>query len=120
MDDKNQPLNQLNNQPKDNEQADVSSSAPVEMEPATQGAPMSSQPPAQTPATPTPTPPMPSMSQPEPSMPPTMPESTPVPTPPQQMLEAPKKKNGMFIAAIAVALVVVLALIGMVVYNALY
>jgi len=41
--------------------------------------------------------------------------------PPQPgLLEAPKKKNGMLMTLVVVALVVVLAVVGFVVYQAMY
>ncbi|HEY5695807.1 MAG TPA: hypothetical protein VIQ80_03155 [Candidatus Saccharimonadales bacterium] len=106
MDDQKQPNNQLTNQPK-TEQPDVSSSAPVEMEPSTdtsgQPTPPASQPSAM------PTPPM----APEP---PTMPVTPPTePTAP--MGTEPKRKNSMVIVLIAVVLIVVLALVGLLVYQ---
>jgi uncharacterized protein HemX len=125
MDDQNQANNQFgNNQPKKDEPADVTTSAPVEMEPSTSG-PM---PPV---APPTPGQPSASPSQPTqaPSMPqapvspgmPAQPEEKKLEMPPQPaLLEAPQKKSGMFIALIAVVLVIALALLGFFVYQAMY
>ena len=118
MDDKNQPMNQLNNLPKDDE-TNVSSSAPVEMEPSTQGVPIVSTPTQPTPVSPTPAPTV-EQPQPTPMQQPAVPEPALPAGPTPQLLEAPKKKNGMLIVAIVVVLVVVLAVVGMVVYNALY
>lgn len=120
MDDQNQPNSQLNDQPKKDEQ-DVTSSAPVEMEPETQ----SSTPPVSQTSSNTSS--MPPMDKPDmPSMPQqsTMPTSTPTPLPapekPEGLLEAPKKKNSMYIALIAVALVIALGFLGYMVYKTLY
>lgn len=126
MDDQNQANNQLGNQPKKEQPADVTSSAPVEVEPATDSSAM---PPA-SPVSPSPTSPQPSnqpspVTPPQPSQVPNAPVAQPegeklLEMPPQPgLLEAPKKKNGMFVALIAVALVVVLALIGFFVYQAM-
>lgn len=124
MDDQNQANNQFGNQPKKEQPADVTSSAPVEVEPATDGsamppvspAPVSSQPPSQ----PSPvTPPQP--SQVPTSTPPARPEDEKMlEMPPQPgLLEAPKKNNSMVVVLIAVALVVVFALVGFFVYQAM-
>jgi hypothetical protein len=119
MDDQNQPNSQLNNQPKKDEQ-DVSSSAPVEMEPETQ----SSMPPvSKTPgSTSSGMPPMDEGS--DMPQPPVTPVSTPTPLltqeKPEGLLEAPKKKNGMYVALIAVVLVIALGFLGYMVYKTLY
>jgi hypothetical protein len=106
MDDQNQANNQLGNQPK-KDPADVSSSAPVEMEPATNRPPMGQ------PAAPAPTPPV--------EQPMQAPVEPKLDMPPQpQLLEAPKKKSAMLIVVVVVALVVALGLLGAVVYSALY
>jgi hypothetical protein len=127
MDDQNQANNQFgSNQPKKEEPADVTTSAPVETEPSTNGpmppvTPSSvpsqapSQPTAQTPPTPS-VPPAPvSLDM------PAQPEEKKLEMPPQPgLLEAPKKKSGMFIALIAVVLIIALALLGFFVYQAMY
>ena len=127
MDDQNQPNNQFGNQPKKEEQADVTSSAPVEAEPSTSSplppaAPAGPAAPGQAPVQ--------TANQPAPSVPqapvapgmPTQPEEEKkLEMPPQPgLLEAPKKKSGMLMALIVVALVVVLAVVGFVVYKAMY
>jgi hypothetical protein len=127
MDNQNQANNQFGNQPKKDEPtADVSSSAPVEMEPATDNSamppsptPMSGSTPVATPAQP---PVQPVSSSPQPAAMPTQPEEEKKleAGPQPQLLEAPKKKNPMLIAGIAIVLIIALAFLGMVVYNALY
>jgi hypothetical protein len=124
MDDQNQPNNQFGSaQPKKEEPADTTSSAPVEAEPSTSGAvPPTAPTVAQTPSQPPQATPAPSMSQ-TPVSPqvPVQPEEKKLEMPPQPgLLEAPKKKSGMFITLIAVVLVIALALLGLVVYQALY
>lgn len=112
MDDQKQPFNQLNNQPKDDQDVDISSSAPVEMEPATKSSP-SMGPMSQPSQSPSATP-----------QPPTMPEQPEASMAPMQdadhLLEAPHKKSGLLIATVVVVLVIALALMGTVVYQALY
>lgn len=114
MDDQKQPNNQPMNQPKEM-QGDASSSAPVEMEPATQNGMPTQQTPPVAPTAPSTPPVMP------PESPLMTPEQTqsPVTPPMASMSEAPKKKNGMMITLIAVVLVVALALVGLVVYQAM-
>jgi len=122
MDNQNQANNQFGNQPKKDEPtADVTSSSPVEVEPATDNTAMPTPPPVSTPSPVQPT-----------ATPPTAPvQPVGMPTQPEEekklemgtqpeLLEAPKKKNPMLIAGIAVVLVIALAFLGMVVYNALY
>lgn len=119
MDDQNQPNSQLNNQPKKDQQ-DVSSSAPVEMEPETQSSmPPASQTPSNTSGMP------PTDEEPDMSQPPVAPVPTPTtpllaPEKPEGLLEAPKKKNGMYVALIAVVLVIALGFLGYMVYKTLY
>jgi|GEM_PF-1788271 len=122
MDDQNQPNSQLNDLPKKDEQ-DVTSSAPVEMEPETQ----SSTPPVSQASGSIPS--MPSADKPEmPSTPlqSTVPASTPTLTPlpapekPEGLLEAPKKKNSMYIVLIVAVLVIALGFLGYMVYKTLY
>ena len=105
MDDQNQPNNQFGNQPKKEEQADVTSSAP-------------GQAPVQTANQPAPSVPQAPVA---PGMPTQPEEEKKLEMPPQPgLLEAPKKKSGMLMALIVVALVVVLAVVGFVVYKAMY
>lgn len=111
MDDQDQPNSQFNNQPK-KDQTDVSSSAPVEMEPETQSS-MPTMPP--TPSTSG----MPSMNEPA-SQQPVTPTPLPAPEKPEGLLEAPKKKNGMYVALIVVVLVIALGFLGYMVYKTLY
>jgi len=130
MDDQNQANNQFGNQPKKPD-ADVTSSAPVEAEPATDSTatptpPVSTPPtPAQPPVTPTPQVSQPTPTSTQPSGMPTAPTTPPeeekmLEMPPQpELLEAPKKKNGMLVAGITAVLVVVLAVGGYVVYMAM-
>lgn len=112
MDDQNQPNSQLNNQPK-KEQTDVSSSAPVEMEPETQNS-MPTTPP--TPATPNTQP----MNEPVMGQEPETPTPLPAPEKPEGLLEAPKKKNTMYMVLIVVVLVIALGFLGYMVYKTLY
>jgi hypothetical protein len=124
MDDQNQANNQFPKKP----EADVTSSAPVEAEPATDSS-ATPMPPVSAPQTPAqPSAPAPGVSQPSPVQPqpsamPTAPleEEKKLEMPPQPgLLEAPKKNNSMLIVGIAVVLVIVLAVAGYFVYKAMY
>ena len=127
MDDQNQANNQFGNQPKKPD-ADVTTSAPVEAEPATDSSatPMPSAAPAapQTPqSTPTTSLPVsqPAPTTPQPSVMPTIPneEEKKLEMPPlPELLEAPKKNN-MIMMLVVAALVVVLVVVGVVVYMAM-
>jgi uncharacterized protein HemX len=126
MDDQNKANNQFGEQPKKEQPADTSSAAPVEVEPATDTSAMPTPTPAPTTATPPVNPvssaPVPPTDQPQPvTMPTPLEEEKKLEMPPQpELLEAPKKKNGMFIAVIAIVLVIALAFLGWVVYKAMY
>ncbi len=129
MDDQNQPMNQPNDPMK---KSDVTSSAPVEMEPETGvDAPSPTVQTAGTVSSPTPTP-APTPTTPA-STAPTTPDTTPsdplaqLPTEPalpvgQQpngLLEAPKKKSMAFMVLIVVVLVIALAALGYMIYKML-
>lgn len=125
MDDQNEPTNQQPNEPV--KKPDVTSSAPVEMEPETQPSmtPPTSQTagsvsstPAPAVVTPAATPDpldMPNVVPPAPTEP-----ALPAPDQPDGLLEAPKKKSTAFMAVIVVVLVIALAALGYMVYKMIY
>lgn len=124
MDDQNQPTNQPNDP---TTKADVTTSAPVEMEPET-GA-TTPVPSVQTAGTVSPS--MSNTTSPSSSSSPDAPQSDPMAQPPAEpalpvgaqpdgLLEAPKKKSMAFMVLIVVVLIVALAALGYMIYKMIY